>query len=135
MGVRVTYLDCMDCEDKECMHSHEGKEKDKMSYLASVLCEPNDIVYLVLCAKKQGAKKNIVFKGRVEMVTITVEGIRYHFYALKCTTDKETNEKLQNGQVVNHYRFGNSTINNGYKTFDLYSVFTTKEKCVKWLRE
>lgn len=135
MRMYVTYLDCMDCEEKECMHPYKRKEKSKVSYLANVLCEPDDIVYLVFCAKKQGGKKNIIFKGRVEMVTITTEGIRYHFYALKCTTDKELNEKLQNGQVVNHYRFGNQTINNGFKTTDLYPVFTTKEKCIEWLKD
>lgn len=135
MGMRVTYLDCMDCEGKECRHPQKGKEKDKMSYLASVLCEPNDIVYLVFSAKKQGGKSNIVFKGRVEMVAITTEGIRYHFYALKCTTSKKINQEMEDGVWQRHYRFGNQTINNGFKTFDLYSVFTTKEKCLEWLRQ
>lgn len=207
MGLYVTYLDCMECEDKECLQSHrkenkmidrdyikaenkaydnlvekgytpqgvdrnlktvcvmkfehpeysehpvkrgkcevlkfknwqeadmslpDRKESDKM--LASIICEPNDIVYLVFCSKKHGARENIIFKARVEMVTITTEGIRYHAYCLKCVNNKKVDKELQDGKWVNHYRFGNQTINNGFKTTDLYPVFTTKEKCIEWLK-
>lgn len=28
MGMYVTYLDCMDCEDKECMRPYNRKENE-----------------------------------------------------------------------------------------------------------
>lgn len=136
MGLYVTYLDCMDCEDKECIQSHKKDKKESDKMLASIICEPNDIVYLVFCSKKHGARENIIFKARVEMVTITTEGIRYHAYCLKCVNNKKVDKELQEGKWINNYCFGNQTIDNGYRNDakNLYPVFTTKERCLEWLK-
>lgn len=41
-ALHVTYLDCMECEDKECMYPHKRKENEWYSDLI-------DLLYFQLC--------------------------------------------------------------------------------------
>ena len=69
MGLYVTYLDCMECEDKECMTKlRKGEQEDmkKVCFLVDIGTE----LFLVFASKREGYKDNIVVKCRVAKATV-----------------------------------------------------------------
>lgn len=159
MGLYVTYLDCMECEGKECITKREEQtnvsmeEQEQTRIAESVPCMENvnlqkgeqkdmkkvyllvDIgtdVFLVFASKREGYKNNIVFRAEVVKATIDKSGITYHCEVKKCTTDKE----MDIDKTVKFFMFKNANIDTGYRGMDktLYPVFTTKEGCIAWLK-
>lgn len=157
MGLYVTYLDCMECEDKECIRtkqtniSMEGQRHTKivqsapcMENVNSQKGEQNEMkkayllvdigtdVFLVFASKMEGYKNNIVFRAEVVKATIDKNGITYHCEVKKCTTDKG----IDIDKTVKFFMFKNANIDTGHRGMDktLYPVFTTKEGCIAWLK-
>ena len=140
MGLYVTYLDCMECEDKECITKREEQTNVSMEeqlhrkIASSVQCMEGvnsqkgeqenmkkvyllvDIgseIFLVFASKREGYKDNVVVKCKV----VTKAG------------DKEIKH------WVSSFMFKNANIDTGYRNKpNRYPVFTTKEECLQWLR-
>lgn len=120
--LKVTYLDCLECETKEC------KQKVKKAYLE---LEPEQKVFLVYKSKKEGNKENIIIRCNVFECIIRKNKILYFL-------DKERVVLGKNNLSETKTRFlcSNANIDTGYRglQIDIYPVFTTKEKCVEWLK-
>lgn len=166
MGLYVTYLDCMDCEDKECMQSHRKENKMKQEEVIKTsnckygrvlfgrdckACpnyekcgltkgikvakkrfkaqvEKGQTVFLAFCSKRQGDKANIIFKTTVERIEEKEDSLLYKCKVERCVNDKTISEKEYN----RFYSFKNANIDTGHKG-SYYPVFTTKERCIKWI--
>lgn len=130
MGLYVTYLDCMECEDKECIQSHR-KENEEM-HKAYLMLEPEQIVFLVFASKREGYKNNVVVKCKCEKATVYKDSTIYHFKPIKIVT-KEGDKQIENW--VTSFMCENANINTGHRSKpNRYPVFTTKEKCLQWLK-
>lgn len=95
--------------------------------------EPGQEVYLVFTSIKEGHKKNLVFKSVIEHISITKETKEpvYCTKILKCVNDKTQNIS----SFTSYMLFKNANVDTGYRGFgQCYPVFTTKEKCIEWLR-
>jgi hypothetical protein len=126
MGLHVTYLDCMDCEDKECIQSHRKEEEMEKRYLD---VEPEQIVYIVLESKREGKQNNIIAECRCEKAVVYRMTTVYCFKVLKIVTKTKTTIKAELLMCEN------ANINTGHrKTPNRYPVFTTKEKCLEWIK-
>lgn len=127
MGLYVTYLDCMDCEDKECIQSHRKENKMVKKYLE---IEPEQTVFLVLESKREGKQNNIIAECKCEKATVYKTITVYCFKVTRIVTKakKEVMEELlmcENANIDTGYRGG----------INRYPVFTTKEKCLEWIKE
>lgn len=132
MGLYVTYLDCMECEDKECKQSHKIRKEEKEMKKVYLEVEPNDIVYIVVKSKREGHNKNVVLKCIVESVAIKQDKkITYYAKALRNVTDKTCGMK----QYDKALWFNNANINTGLRGTFENPVFTTKEDCLNWLKK
>lgn len=122
MCLYVTYLDCLECETKEC------KQKVKKAYLE---LEPEQKVFLVYKSKKEGSKENIIIRCNVFECIIRKNKILYFL-------DKERVVLGEDNLSETKTRFlcSNANIDTGYRglQIDKYPVFTTKEKCLEWLK-
>lgn len=88
-------------------------------------------VYLVYSSKRAGAEKNIVFESVVGQALVNEQGITYTCTPLKVVTDKKENPK----KWGNFFSFKNANIDTGHADYKYrFPVFTTKERCLKWLR-
>ena len=158
MGLYVTYLDCMECEGKECITKREeqtnismeeqkkivesvpcmesvnlqkGEQKDmKKAYL---LVDMGTELFLVFASKREGYTKNIVFRAEVVKATVDKDGVTYNCEINRCMNDKTLNID----SYTKFYMFRNANIDTGHRGIDkqYYPVFTTKERCLQWLRE
>ena len=132
MGLYVTYLDCLECEGKECKQSHKIRKEEKEMKKVYLEVEPNDIVYIVVKSKREGHNKNVVLKCIVESVTIKQDKkITYYAKALRNVTDKTCDMK----QYDKALWFNNANINTGLRGTFENPVFTTKEDCLNWLKK
>lgn len=132
MGLYVTYLDCLECEGKECKQSHKIRKEEKEMKRVYLEVEPNDIVYIVVKSKREGHNKNVVLKCVVESVTIKQDKkIIYYAKALRNVTDKTCDMK----QYDKALWFNNANINTGLRGTFENPVFTTKEDCLNWLKK
>ena len=132
MGLYVTYLDCLECEGKECRQSHKIRKEEKEMKKVYLEVEPNDIVYIVVKSKREGHNKNVVLKCIVESVTIKQDKkITYYAKALRNVTDKTCDMK----QYDKALWFNNANINTGLRGTFENPVFTTKEDCLNWLKK
>lgn len=132
MGLYVTYLDCLECEGKECRQSHKIRKEEKEMKRVYLEVEPNDIVYIVVKSKREGHNKNVVLKCVVESVTIKQDKkIIYYAKALRNVTDKTCDMK----QYDKALWFNNANINTGLRGTFENPVFTTKEDCLNWLKK
>lgn len=130
MGLYVTYLDCMDCEDKECM---QHKRKEVQERLKKVYLQVNvgGIIYLVFSSKREGDEDNIVVKCKVEKATVYETNTIYACKPMKVVTKQNINLE----QHVPTFMFENANIDTGLrKGMNRYPVFTEKEKCIEWLK-
>lgn len=130
MGLYVTYLDCMDCEDKECIQSHR-KENETMTkrYLE---VEPEQLVFLVFNSKREGNKDNVVLKCKCEKAIVYKNETIYCFEPIKVVT-KTGNKEIK--KWISTFMCGNANIDTGYRSgVNRYPIFTTKEKCMEWLK-
>lgn len=109
----------------------------------AVETEPYDIrlrvgqkVYVVMVDKFHGGNKNLVFAAKVDEIVINKPlkeklTIKYYLYLEKCVVGG-----VQDMNTVNRYCYvHNERIDNGNRGYGLeYPVFTTKERCIAWLR-
>lgn len=120
--LKVTYLDCLECETKEC------KQKVKKAYLE---LEPEQKVFLVYKSKREGNKENVIIRCNVFECIIRKNKILYFL-------DKERVVLGKDNLSETKIRFlcSNANIDTGYRglQIDIYPVFTTKEKCLEWLK-
>lgn len=88
-------------------------------------------VYMVFTSKREGHKDNVVIKCRVKEVHILQHNIIYSCEPVKFMT--KTKEDLKN--YVSSFMFETANIDTGYRSgFNRYPVFTTKEKCLEWIK-
>lgn len=159
MGLYVTYLDCMECEDKECVTKREEQtnvsmEEQLQRKIASsaqcmegvnsqkgeqegmkkvyLLVDIGTELFLVFASKREGYTKNIVFRAEVVKATVDKDGVTYNCEINRCMNDKTVDVN----KYVKFYMFRNSNIDTGHRGMDkqYYPVFTTKEGCLQWLR-
>ena len=151
--LRVTYLDCMECEDKQCtvknasMEEHEQtkivsyaqnmesenlQKGEQMALIKRYLrLEPEQKVFVVFASKREGYKDNVVLRCRVRECSVRKNTTVYYL----------TKEKIMTGQkniksFIDCFSCENANIDTGYRgmRIDMYPVFTTKEKCIEWLK-
>lgn len=144
MGLYVTYLDCMECEDKECITKREEQtnvsmkganlQKGEQEGMKKVylLVDIGTELFLVFASKREGYTKNIVFRAEVVKATVDKDGVTYNCEINRCMNDKTVDVN----KYVKFYMFRNSNIDTGHRGTDkqYYPVFTTKEGCLQWLR-
>lgn len=159
MGLYVTYLDCMECEGKECITKREEQtnvsmEEQLQRKIASsaqcmegvnsqkgeqegmkkvyLLVDIGTELFLVFASKREGYTKNIVFRAEVVKATVDKDGVTYNCEINRCMNDKTVDVN----KYVKFYMFRNSNIDTGHRGIDkqYYPVFTTKEGCLQWLR-
>ena len=131
MGLYVTYLDCLECEDKECRQSHKIRKEEKEMKKIYLQVEPEQEVFLVFSSKRENYKNDIVIKCKVTKATVYVNETIYSCEPIKIVT--KTKEDLKN--YVSSFLFVNANIDTGLRSgFNRYPVFTTKEKCLEWLK-
>ena len=141
-GLRVTYIDCLECEDKTCKKQKSVNMEDaniqkggiKMALTKRYLnIEPEQKVFLVFASKKEGYKDNIVCRCKVISATVYSDRTIYNLKLKKIVlgTEKENDTK----NWVQTFMCENANIDTGYRVKpNRYPVFTTKEKCIEWLR-
>ena len=56
MGLYVTYLDCLECEGKECRQSHKVRKEEKEMKKVYLQVEPEQEVFLVFASKREKYK-------------------------------------------------------------------------------
>lgn len=156
MGLYVTYLDCLECEEKECrklkqtnvnmeeqgqkktalfvqnmenVNIQKRKEKEMKKIYLQV--EPKQEVFLVFSSKRENYKNDIVIKCKVTKATVYTNETIYSCEPIKIVT--KTKEDLK--KYVSSLLFANANIDTGLRSgFNRYPVFTTKEKCLEWLK-
>lgn len=88
-------------------------------------------VYLVFASKREGYNDNVVIKCRVREAHILEHKVIYDCEPIRFMT--KTKEDIKN--YVSSFMFENSNIDTGYRScFNRYPVFTTKEKCLEWIK-
>ena len=120
MGLYVTYMDCQECEEKEC------RKNVRQTYLA---LEPEQKVYLVYQSKREHNKPNIIVLCSVKECIVRKNETLYVLEAIKYLSKTKTKQTLLNCKGAN--------INTGYRGMqtDCYPVFTTKERALEWLHK
>lgn len=90
-----------------------------------------DTVFIVIGAKRESAKENCVIQMVVDHIYINENGTTYTGKTVKVVVGKEKDVS----KYVNYFCFKDDNIDTGYHTVKyLFPVFTTKEKCIKWLK-
>lgn len=88
-------------------------------------------VFLVFASKKEKYQKNVVLLCKVSEARITEEDTTYTAIPLQCVNDSKVDVK----NYANLW-FRNANIDTGYRGHSfVYPVFTTKQKCISWLKE
>lgn len=144
MGLYVTYLDCMECEDKECITKREEQTNVSMESVNSqkrgqkdmkkvyLLVDIGTELFLVFASKREGYKDNIVVKCRVAKATVYEKETIYSCEPIKVVT-KAGDKEIKHW--VSSFMFENANIDTGYRSKpNRYPVFTTKEGCLQWLK-
>lgn len=93
--------------------------------------EPGQIVYLVFSSKREGYKRDIVIKCKVDKVVVYENSSVYYCEPIKIVT--KTKEDIS--KYATSFMFRPANIDTGYRSgFNSYPVFMDKEKCIKWLK-
>lgn len=110
--LRVTYLDCMECEEKQCkqtrsanmeehgqtkivsyaqnMESVNLQKGDKMAVIKRYLrLEPEQKVFVVFASKREGYKDNIVLRCNVRECSIRKNTTVYYLVKEKVVLGKK----------------------------------------------
>lgn len=131
-GLRVTYLDCLECETKECKQNGGDMKMALTKRYLSI--EPEQKVFLVFASKKEGYKDNVVCRCKVISATVYSDRTIYNLKLEKIVLGSEKENDTKNW--VQTFMCENANIDTGYRglQIDKYPVFTTKEKCIEWLK-
>lgn len=90
-----------------------------------------DTVFIVIGAKREGASGNCVLQATVSQIYINENGITYTGKVGRVVVGKEKDI----AKYVRFLCFKDSNVDTGYHNVKyLFPVFTTKEKCVKWMK-
>lgn len=89
-ALHVTYLDCMECETKEC----KGMQNVHKTYLRLL---PEQECFLVFVSKREKAKKNVVLKCIVKECIVRKEETLYNLKPIKCVTAKKERYIMEHG--------------------------------------
>ena len=90
-------------------------------------------IFLVFASKREGYKDNIVVKCRVAKATVYEKETIYSCEPIKVVT-KAGDKEIEHW--VSSFMFENANIDTGYRNKpNRYPVFTTKEKCIEWLKQ
>lgn len=155
--LRVTYLDCLECETKECKRNkccasmveqeriqiaesiqnmedvnlHRKGETNKMLVKRYLMLEPEQKVFLVFASKREGYKDNIIIRCNVRECSVRKNETIYYLEKERIVT-KQKNIK----SFIDVFKTKNANIDTGYRGLqkDIYPVFTSKEKCIQWLK-
>ena len=152
--LRVTYLDCMECEEKQCreqtrnasmeehgqtkivsyaqnMESVNLQKGDKTMVKRYLELEPEQTVFVVFASKREGYKENIVLRCNVRECSIRKNTTVYYLVKEKVVLGKNDIKPF-----IDCFSCENANIDTGYRGMqtDIYPVFTTKEKCIEWLK-
>ena len=121
--LKVTYLDCMECETKEC------KQTVKKAYLE---LEPEQTVFVVFASKREGYMDNIVIRCKVKECIVRSNTTLYCLSKEKIVTGQKNLNTF-----IDNFMCENANIDTGYRglQIDKYPVFTDKENCIKWLKD
>lgn len=121
--LKVTYLDCMECETKEC------KQTVKKAYLE---LEPEQTVFVVFASKREGYMDNIVIRCKVKECIVRSNTTLYCLSKEKIVTGQKNLNTF-----IDNFMCENANIDTGYRglQIDKYPVFTDKENCIKWLKQ
>lgn len=121
--LKVTYLDCLECETKEC------KQTVKKAYLE---LEPEQTVFVVFASKREGYMDNIVIRCKVKECIVRSNTTLYCLSKEKIVTGQKSLNTF-----IDNFMCENANIDTGYRglQIDKYPVFTTKESCIKWLKQ
>lgn len=121
--LKVTYLDCLECETKEC------KQTVKKAYLE---LEPEQAVFVVFASKREGYMDNIVIRCKVKECIVRSNTTLYCLSKEKIVTGQKNLNTF-----IDNFMCENANIDTGYRglQIDKYPVFTTKEKCIEWLKD
>lgn len=125
--LKVTYLDCLECETKEC-------KAKKVNKIEPMLIMPEQFVYLIFASKREGYTENIVCKCKVQNITVYNNKNIYSMDLIKvvCGSDKTKDVK----KWVTTFMCENENINTGIRFKpNRYPVFTEKGKCKQWLKQ
>lgn len=151
--LRVTYLDCMECEDKQCkqtrnasmeehgqtkitsyaqnMESVNLQKGDKTMVKRYLELEPEQTVFVVFASKREGYKDNVVIRCSVRECSVRKNTTVYYLIKDKIMTGQKNVKSF-----IDCFSCENANIDTGYRgmQMDKYPVFTTKEKCIEWLK-
>lgn len=151
--LRVTYLDCMECEEKQCkqtrnanieehgqtkivsyaqnMESVNLQKGDKTMVKRYLELEPEQKVFVVFASKREGYKENIVLRCNVRECSIRKNTVIYYL-----TKEKVVLGKRDIKPFIDCFSCENANIDTGYRGMqtDIYPVFTTKWRCIEWLK-
>lgn len=132
MGLYVTYLDCMECETKECKQNGGDTKMALTKRYLSI--EPEQKVFLVFASKKEGYNADVVCRCKVKSATVYSDATIYNLKVEKIVLGKEQDKDVK--RWVQTFMCENSNIDTGHRRSpNRYPVFTTKEKCIEWLKQ
>ena len=95
-ALRVTYLDCMECETKEC------KRKGNKMVKRYLQLESEQKVFLVFASKREGYKDNVVIRCHVREATIRKETTIYTLETEKVVTKNLSGNVVETFYVPMH---------------------------------
>ena len=93
--------------------------------------EPEQTVFVVFASKREGYKDNVVIRCNVRECSVRKNTTVYYL-----TKEKVVLGKRDIKPFIDCFSCENANINTGYRGMqvDKYPVFTTKEKCIEWLK-
>lgn len=120
-----------DCEYAQNMEGVNLQKGDKAMVKRYLELEPEQTVFVVFASKREGYKDNVVIRCNVRECSVRKNTTIYYL----------TKEKIMTGQkniksFIDCFSCENANIDTGYRGMqvDKYPVFTTKEKCIEWLK-
>lgn len=147
-GYKVTYLDCMECETKECRKQKNQTDVNMEGQQNKMIVEyaqntesvnlqkylkliPEQQVYLVFGSRKEKHKENVIIKCKVKECSVRKYNTLYYLEIIKCVT-----KNLDLSKTIKVFMCTNKNIDTGYRGLqaDLYPVFTNKQRCLEWLK-
>lgn len=129
-GLRVTYIDCLECETKECKQN--GGDTNMALTKRYLSIEPEQTVFVVFASKREGYNDNIVIRCKVRECIVRRNSTLYCLRKEKVVTGQKRIDTF-----IDSFMCENANIDTGYRglQIDKYPVFTTKEKCIEWLKQ
>lgn len=93
--------------------------------------EPEQTVFVVFASKREGYKDNVVIRCNVRECSVRKNTTVYYLVKEKVMTGQKNVKSF-----IDCFSCENANIDTGYRGMQAgkYPVFTTKEKCIEWLR-